>query len=450
LVALPETVPTARRQGRLLRVLGVAFGLAIIIGNSIGVGILRTPGDIAARLPSEPLFLGVWIAGGIYALLGALSLAELGAMIPRSGGQYVFVRRALGEYPGFVVGWSDWFSTCGSTAAVSIVLGEYSGVLFPALAGRETATAVAAVLVFAGIQWRGIRWGDSVQQITSLAKTVGFGALILACFLLIGSHGPSTPVPSPRGAALFAAVTISLQGVIYTYDGWNGIFYFSEEVRDPGRDIVRSTLVGVLMLIAIYLLVNLAFLHVLSIEGMAGDPFVAGTAAKAIFGVKGDTVIRGLMVVSILSTINALQLMASRIPLAMSRDRLLPARVAAVSEGGAPRAALLASTGVAVLLLLSGTFDQVLALAAFYFVLNYLLSFTSIFVLRVREPDAERPYRVWGFPWTTGIALLGSVGFLIANVAGDTRNSVRSIIILALSFPVFLLVQRAIRAKTAR
>jgi basic amino acid/polyamine antiporter, APA family len=450
LVALPETLPAARRQGRLLRVLGVAFGLAIIIGNSIGVGILRTPGDIAARLPSEPLFLGVWIAGGIYALLGALSLAELGAMIPRSGGQYVFVRRALGEYPGFVVGWSDWISTCGSTAAVSIVLGEYSGVLFPALAGRETATAVAAVLAFAGIQWRGIKWGDSVQQITSLAKTLGFGALILACFLLVGAHGPSVPVPTPAGAALFAAVTVSLQGVIYTYDGWNGIFYFSEEVRDPGRDIVRSTIVGVLMVITIYLLVNLAFLHVLSIGGMAGEPFVAGAAAKAIFGAKGDTVIRALMVVSILSTINALQLMASRVPLAMSRDGLLPARVASVSEGGAPRVALLAGTAVAVLLLLTGTFNQVLALLAFYFVLNYLLSFTSIFVLRLREPDTERPYRVWGFPWTTGIALLGSAGFLIANVAGDTRNSVRSLVILALSFPVFLAVQRAIKAKAAR
>jgi APA family basic amino acid/polyamine antiporter len=449
LVALPETVPAARRQGRLLRVLGVAFGLAIIIGNSIGVGILRTPGDIAARLPSEPLFLGVWIAGGIYALLGALSLAELGAMIPRSGGQYVFVRRALGAYPGFIVGWSDWISTAGTTAAVSIVLGEYSGVLFPALAGRQTATAVATVLAFAGIQWRGIRWGDGVQQLTSLAKTVGFAGLILACFLLVGAHGPSTPVSSPRGAALFVALTVSLQGVIYTYDGWNGVFYFSEEVRDPGRDIVRSTLIGVLMLISIYLLVNLAFLHVLSIGGMAGDPFVAGAAAKAMFGARGDTVIRALMVVSMLSTINATQLMASRVPLAMSRDRLLPARVASVSATGAPRVALLATTAVAVLLLLTGTFEQVLALLAFYFVLNYLLSFTSIFVLRVREPDAERPYRVWGYPWTTGIALLGSIGFLVANVAGDTRNSLRSLAILALSFPVFLLVQRAIRSRPA-
>jgi len=218
-------------------------------------------------------------------------------------------------------------------------------------------------------------------------------------------------------------------------------------VRDPGRDIVRSTIVGVLMVITIYLLVNLAFLHVLSIRGMAGEPFVAGAAAKAIFGLRGDTVIRGLMVVSILSTINALQLMASRIPLAMSRDGLLPARVAAVSPGGAPRVALLAGTAVAVLLLLTGTFDQVLALLAFYFVLNYLLSFTSIFVLRLREPDTERPYRVWGFPWTTGIALLGSAGFLIANVAGDTRNSVRSLVILALSVPVFLLVQRAAKSR---
>ncbi|HET7563858.1 MAG TPA: amino acid permease, partial [Gemmatimonadaceae bacterium] len=128
-----ELQPPERAPRHLLRVLGVAFGLAIIVGNTIGMGILRTPGDIAARLPSIPLFLGVWVAGGVYALLGALSLAELGAMIPRSGGQYVFVRHALGPYAGFVVGWSDWLSTTGTVAAVAIVFGEYTGALVPSL-----------------------------------------------------------------------------------------------------------------------------------------------------------------------------------------------------------------------------------------------------------------------------------------------------------------------------
>src|SRR4029453_255811 len=127
----------SERRGRLLRVLGVGFGLAVIIGNTIGAGIFRAPGSIAAQLPHPALFLGVWILGGLYALLGAFSLAELGAMIPRSGGQYVFARYALGEYAGFIVGWSDWLSTCGSAAAVSLVIGEFAGALFPALGGKS-------------------------------------------------------------------------------------------------------------------------------------------------------------------------------------------------------------------------------------------------------------------------------------------------------------------------
>ena len=143
--------------------LGVGFGIAVIIGNTIGAGIFRTPGSIAAQLPHPWLFLGVWILGGLYALLGAISLAELGAMIPRSGGQYVFARYALGEYAGFIVGWSDWISTCGSAAAVSLLIGKFAGALFPILNGDVRAVAVAAVIAtaFAVLQWAGIVWGDS-------------------------------------------------------------------------------------------------------------------------------------------------------------------------------------------------------------------------------------------------------------------------------------------------
>ena len=146
---------THERRGRLLRVLGVGFGIAVIIGNTIGAGIFRAPGSIASQLPHPGLFLGVWILGGLYALLGAISLAELGAMIPRSGGQYIFARYALGEYAGFIVGWSDWLSTCGSAAAVSLLIGKFAGALFPILDGKAKAVAIATTIavVFAVLQW---------------------------------------------------------------------------------------------------------------------------------------------------------------------------------------------------------------------------------------------------------------------------------------------------------
>src|SRR5260370_22396372 len=145
-------------RGTLLRVLGVGFGLAVTIGGTIGMGILRTPGEVASQLPTPTLFIGVWILGGVYALLGALSVAELRSMIPRSGGWYVFIHRAMGNYPGFVVGWSDWLSTCGTLAVIAMVVGEYTAVLILRWAGRDKSIALIVVLFFAALHWRGIRW----------------------------------------------------------------------------------------------------------------------------------------------------------------------------------------------------------------------------------------------------------------------------------------------------
>ncbi len=422
--------------------LGAAFGVAVIIGNTIGVGILRTPGAIAEHLPTPFLFLGVWIAGGIYALLGAVSVAELGAMIPQSGGQYVFVRRALGGYAGFVVGWSDWISTAGTAAAIAMVIGEYLGVLAPAAAGRGPVVAAAVVCGFAALYWRGIRWGDRGQQLLSLLKALALAVLVVACFVMGSPARDTAPVAVPAGGALATAIVLALQGVIYTYDGWNGMVYFSGEVRDPGRDIPRAMAGGVLFIIAIYLLINLAIMYVLPISRMAGDPFVAGSAATVVFGPSGDTVIRTIMIVSALGAVSACQLMAPRVILAMSRDGLMPASVSQVNPGGTPTVATLASTGVALAFIATGTFDSALSLLAFFFVANYLLSFVSVFVLRRREPDTPRPYRAWGYPWTTGIALVGSVAFLVGQCVGDTRNSLWSLALLAVSYPVYLVAAR--------
>jgi APA family basic amino acid/polyamine antiporter len=432
-------------RGRLLRVLGVGFGLAVIIGNTIGAGIFRTPGVVAAELPNPWLFFAVWIAGGLYALLGALSVAELGAMIPRSGGQYVFARYALGEYAGFIVGWSDWISTCGTTALVSIVIGDFAVVLFPALANQVLTIAAAVAIVFALLQWRGIVWGSRIQNLTSLLKALAFVALVVACFIL-GGKGSMAAEPArqiPRGIDLLIALTLSLQSVIYTYDGWAGVVYFSEEVQEPGRDIPRSLFGGVLSIIGIYVLVNLALLYVLPITSIEGQEFAAGAAAQVIFGQYGDTIFRTLTILSMLSGINAYHLMASRVLFAMSRDGLFAKEVAKVNEGGTPTLALFMSTAVAVLFIVFGkTFETVITVLAFFFVANYTISFISVFVLRWREPERERPYMAWGYPWTTALALLGSIAFLAGAVASDTRNSLYALLLLAASYPAFLWLRR--------
>ena len=429
------------QRGTLLRVLGVGFGLAVTIGGTIGMGILRTPGEVAAALPSKYLFLGVWILGGVYALLGAISVAELGAMIPRSGGWYVFIQRAMGNYPGFVIGYSDWLSTCGTLAVLSMVVAEYAAVLVPRLGGREKGTALAILLLFAALQWRGIRWGSFTQNVTSAIKTVIFIALAIAAFTLAGAVAPGEPLPVPHGFAIFGALIIALQGVLYTYDGWYGVIYFGEEVRNPKRDVLRSMIGGTLMVIAIYVVVNLAYVHVLPMSKLAGEPLAAGAVARAIFGKYGDSTVRLLAIISILSTVNAYTLTAPRILYAMSCDQLFHHRATRVNKGGTPTVTLVISTMCAVLFIMSAKFSAILAALAFFFVANYTMGYLSVIILRRREPDLPRPYRAWGYPWTTLIVLIGSVAFLIGAIIGDRKNSLVALAILAASYPLYLLVK---------
>ncbi len=434
------------RRGRLLRVLGLGFGLAVIIGNTIGAGIFESPGSIALQLPHPALFLGVWLLGGLYALLGAISMAELGAMIPKSGGQYVFSRYALGEYAGFIVGWSDWISTCGSAAAVSLLIGQFAGALYPSLSGKAVIIATVVASGFAVLQWRGIIWGSTTQNVTSLLKALAFLGLVAAAFVLGGQGSLTAPANqnTPVGFALVSALVLSLQSVIYTYDGWSGVVYFSEEVNNPGRDIPRALFGGVLSVIAIYLLVNVALLYVLPISRIAGQDFAAGIAAQVLFGQYGDTVFRSLTILSMLSAINAYHLMATRVLFAISRDGLFTRKAAVVNKGGTPTFALFTSAAVAILFIAFGrTFKQVITILAFFFVANYTLSFISVFVLRRREPEKERPYRAWGYPWTTGLALAGSVLFLTGAIAADMRNSIYALTLLAVSYPLFRLMKYA-------
>lgn len=417
----------------------------MIVGNTIGAGIFRAPGTIAAQLPNVWLFLSVWLIGGLYALLGALSLAELGAMLPRSGGQYVFVRHALGEFAGFVAGWSDWISTCGSAAAVSLVIGEFTGALFPSLDQSQVAIAATVAAGFAVLQWRGLVWGSTVQNATSLLKAVAFLLLVAAAFVLGNNPNAfaATVEQQTSPYALIVALVISLQAVIYTYDGWSGVIYFSEEVKQPGRDVPRAMFSGVLTIIVIYLLVNAALLFVLPISEIAGKNFAAGAAAQVIFGVYGDPIFRWLTIVSMLSAINAYHLMSTRVLFAMSRDGLFSTRATSVNPGGTPTIALFLSALVSLLFIVfGGTFERVITILAFFFVGNYVLSFISVFVLRRREPDRPRPYRAWGYPWTTALALVGSLVFLLGAIVGDTRNSLYALLLLAASYPVFKLAKQ--------
>ena len=432
------------RPHSLLRILGLSFGLAVTVGNSIGAGILRTPGDIASLLPSPALFIGIWIVGALYALLGANAVAELGTMLPRSGGQYIFARHAFGDYPGFFVGWMDWISTCASTAGISLVIGESVTAIFTLDRATSAPIAMGVVAAFTLLLVRGTRLGDVTQQITSLAKAIALLVLVAVCFMFANRAHVPAATPS-AGAAVttgFAAFLLAAQSVIYTYDGWSGPIYFTEELDDPARQVPRSMFYGLLSVATIYLLINVAFLYAMPTSAIAGSPLAAGAVAHAIFGDRGELLVRVIVIVSLPSAVNACLLMASRTLYSISRDGLGVSMATRVNERGTPVTALIASGAVALAFLATGTFETIIAIAAFFFVADYTLSFAAVFVLRAREPAAARPYRAIGHPWTTGFVLFGSITFLVSAVFADRRNSLYALAIVVLSYPIFRSTRR--------
>lgn len=405
---------------------------------------MRTPGDVVAHLPSIPIIIFLWVLGGVYALLGAMSLAETGVIVRRSGGQYPIVHRALGPYAGFVVGWTDWFSTLSSLALGAIVLGEFAYPLLPWMPGGEKAIGCTVMIAFGWLQWNGVRGGDIAQQILSGLKALAFAFLIVAGLAMaVPEAAVTAPAALPSGMGLLAGIVLSLQAIIFTYDGWTGPLYFGEETTNVERTMPRSMIIGVLLVMLIYISFNVAMLRVLGVEGMAGSSFVAGAAGAVLFGPKGDLVIRLIVIVAILGGLNATILFGARIPMAMSRDGLVPERLARVNAGGTPVVAHAATVIGTLVFVLSGTFNAVLAFSAFYFVANYTMSFVSVIALRRREPATPRPFTVPGYPVSTWLVLLGSLAFLVGSVISDRTNSLWSMALLAASYPVYRMTRRA-------
>jgi APA family basic amino acid/polyamine antiporter len=367
-------------------------------------------------------------------------------MLPQSGGQYVYAQRAFGPFAGFIVGWSDWASTCGTVAAVGFVLAGSAGHLVPALAGHPVLVSLGTVVVLTAILWHGARWSDRAQRITSAVKALALGMLVVACVWYRGPTVAASANAMPLAAPTLTGFIVAMQGVIYTYDGWTAPLYFSEEVRNPGRELPRSILTGLGVTMAIYLALNAGFVHVVSLPAMAQYGLPAATAAGQIFGPRGNTIVQLIVVLALPSTICACLLAASRVVFGLGRDGLASGRAMQVNPGGTPITGLLLSALMGAAFLLTGTFEAAVAMLSFFFVANYALSFAAVFVLRRREPDLSRPYRTKGYPWTTGLALVGSIAFLVGAVISDPRHVLWALALLSLSYPVFRWLRRPARA----
>jgi APA family basic amino acid/polyamine antiporter len=430
------------RRRSLSRILGVGFGIAVIFGGTVGVGILRLPGTIAGEMGSFWPIMLIWLIGGGYALLGAISIAELGTAMPQAGGFYVYSRRAFGPAAGFAMGWADWLNNCAVVAFGSVAAAEYLAALFPQLLHLQTPVALTMLLVFCGLQWNSLRISSSVQQVASSITAITFILLAIACLLhhsATGLHPAGAAHPNHTAGFFQRIVPIvaAIRAVVVTYDGWYEAIYFTEEDTDAAKHLPRAMIGGVLIVLGLYLLMNLAFLHVLSIPALAASSLPAADAARMVFPAWSGTFITVLSLLTLLSLINAVLLGAPRILFAIGRDGLFSARAAQVAPGGTPRVALALSAAVIALFIASGKFEDIIAVAAILVAVMYCVNYIAVFVLRVREPQMNRPFRAWGYPLTTGLVLAGSLAFLLADLHDDPHSALRAAVLLGMAFPAY-------------
>jgi APA family basic amino acid/polyamine antiporter len=438
--------------GKLLQVLGLGFGLAGAVGGTIGAGILRTPGLVAGPLGQPSWILAAWLLGGLYALLGAVCVAELATTLPQAGGWTVYASRAFGPRAGFLVGWSDWLAHCIGLAWVATTAGEYGQLLWPGLPPR--ALALLVVVLFALIQWRGVRAGSASQELLSLVKTVAFLLLVIACFLLPAiapeslsaaraAAAPAAAAGAQASPALLLGAMAALQAVITTYDGWASPIYFAEEFQQPERDLPRSLIGGVLAVLALYLLLNAALLHLLSPAQLASSSLPAADAARLLAGPPGALLITGLALVSLLGLINTVVMAAPRILYGLSRAGIFPAWASQVNPGGTPTNALMLTTITCLALVAIGSFEHLLAMGAFLYVALPLSGIAALMVLRQREPQLARPFRVWAYPLPPLLIGAVSLAFLAGELLSSPLDCTIAASLVLAGYPIELFSSRA-------
>lgn len=416
---------TASKQksvGHLLRILGLAFGLAVVVGGVVGQGILRTPGIVAGAVPDPTLILALWTLGGIAILIDACSWAELGASIPATGGPYVFARRAFGRIGGTVAGWADWLNSVLVLSFLSVVFGEYCHRLGIGTSLPIGVLSLVLILVCSAINWTGTRISGASQTLLSAFKGLAIVVLVAALFLFGGDGGPAPaasagPQISPALAA--GALLISISAVLNTYGGWTAGVYFGEEIVAPERNVVRATFGGIVLIMVLYVAVNAALLHVLSPSEMAASKLPVADAAARVFGPSADTLITAVSLLSIAAIANLYLMFISRIGFAMARDGVLPAMLARTSKSGTPRPALVAGAVVAAAAALSGTYLELVAITVpMTAALVAFIDFGAI-VMRRKEPDLSRPFKMPMYPLPAILGILLNGGLTVAMLIAD-------------------------------
>jgi APA family basic amino acid/polyamine antiporter len=426
------------KNNHLRKVLGVAFGLAVVVGSTIGVGILRTPGTIAALVPNAALIMCCWVAIGLYILLAASSYAELTTMFPKAGGAYNYIKIAFGDYFGFVNGWFDFLCNAIAPAYFCIALSEYSVLVFPELMAHKTIIAISFLTFFTTINLPGIKTGSFIQKVTSAIKVVLFLVLIIGCFLV----KPNGQIPARQTmvtGGLILGLFKALQLIMGTYDGWMSVSFFAEEDSDPNKNIPKSYLLGALTIGLLYVLINGAILYVLPVETIAKSPLAASDAANAAFGGWSGTLMTAVAIFSLVSILNAYMMIPSRILFGLGRDGFFIPQSTIVNKGGTPYYSLLICYVLALVLTVYSSFEQLFGLATIMMTIVTGFAFASLIKLRHTQPDFPRPYKTFGYPFTSYLALVVTIALFIAFAVSDVLSLSVIIGIILLSYPCYKL-----------
>ncbi len=446
----PTDSPFARASS-LPRRLGLWSAVAVLVGSTIGSGIFRSPAGIADKLPGPLPLLAIWLTGGLFALCGALTLAEVAGAFPRTGGVYVFIRESWGRLPAFLFGWSELvIIRAAALGAISTTFSEY----LVRVLGHDPRVApyaryvhyiaAAAIVLTATFNYVGMKWGSLVQNVTTLAKT---GALVLIILLALAIGLPQTGghfTPAiPAGSFTFARFGLALVSVLWVYDGWADVSFVGGEVKDPEKNLPRVLIYGTLIIIGLYLLANVAYLAVLPVEQVRQSKLVAADAADRLIGAAGVAFVSIAVMISTFGTLNGSVMTGSRILFAMAADGLLFKPIAIVDRRfQTPGVAIMLSATLGVIFVLAGTFEQLADTFVTAIVPFYALAVGSVFVLR-RRSNYHPPFRVPGYPVVPALFIIATI-LLLGNAIIDPGSRVATLAVLGvilLGIPIFFLTK---------
>ncbi len=447
----------------LARRLTLTNAVMVVIGSVIGSGIFLTPQNVAANVDVPGLMIGVWILTGLLTLAGALTNAEVASLIPEAGGQYVFFRVTFGQLTAFLYGWTTFIVyQTGSIAAIAVAFAKYLGYfidlphlgpeleawqlpllgnIYPLKNVGITMVAIGAIITVTTINYFGVQFGGIIQNVFTSLKIVAIGAIIVLAFTSgkgnVDHFFPLWGMPS--SGSLLAAVGIAMIATLWSYDGWNSLTYLAGEVIEPQKNIPRALIIGTLAVILIYVTTNMAYLYILPINEIAHSKLVAADVMNVVFYGWGGAIISAMVMISTFGTVNATSMTTARVFYAMAKDKMFFKSMGEVHpKFRTPNKSLLVQCAWACILCLTGTYDQIFTYVIFAGWIFYALGGVAVFILRAKQPNAVRSYKVPFYPVIPVAFILVATWFVYNTIVHQTRDSMVGLFLVAAGIPFYL------------